>query len=103
MDIITTLRQYRLGEFAIFDFALTFLLAALAGPFLSRFLKKRGWHVPLINWYFLALPFGMLIHLLIGRMTPLTQQLLDLNGFYLLKGVMLLLVILGLRGIRKVK
>lgn len=103
MDIITSLRQYRVGDFAIFDFALTFAAAAVFGPFLSWLLRKKGWHVPIINWFFLVVPFGMLAHVLTGRITPLTEQLLDPSGHFLVKGIMLLLVILGLRGIKRVE
>lgn len=103
MDIIEFLRQFRLGEYAIFDFALSFLGIYLLSPFLSKLMLKLKLQVPKHNWLFLTLPISILAHLLTGKITPMTANFLNLHNHYILKILILGLLILGLRGIKIAK
>jgi len=103
MITIDILRSYRIGQYALFDLVLAFGGMYLAAPFLSKLFAKLGISIPQTNWLFLALPIGILVHMLIGSITPMTKNFLDPHGHYFLKLIMLVLVILGLRGIRKQK
>lgn len=99
--MIEYLRQFRIGEFAIFDFSLSFGGMAILGPVLSWLLKKVGWIVPFTSWMYLTLPISILVHILVKNYTPMTKNFLDLQGHWILKIAILLLLYLGLRGIHR--
>jgi hypothetical protein len=103
MITIDFLRQFRVGSFAIFDFTTAFLGMLILSPFLSWIFKKVGLIIPKKNWLFLTLPIGIFIHLLIGRKTPMTVDFLDLGDHYILKVIIIILLILGFTGIKKIK
>lgn len=100
---IEILRQYRLSGYAIFDFAAVFLGMLLLSPLLSRLFKMIRIEIPKKNWLFLALPIGIITHLLVGQITPMTRDFLDIHNHYILKLMILGLLILGLRGIKITK
>ncbi len=102
MTTIDYLRQFRIGEFAIFDFAASFLGMLLLSPLLSRLAKKFGWIVPRQNWVFLTIPVSILVHLLTGNMTPLTKEFLDPNGFYLVKLIVIGFCVLSATRIKRI-
>ena len=100
---IDFLRQYRIGEFAIFDLAVAFLGVFLLSLILSKLFRKLGLEIPKKSWVLWTLPIGILAHLLVGRITPLTRDFLDLNGHYLSKAVIIGLIIWGAWGVKRVK
>ncbi len=103
MTTIEFLRQFRLGGYAIFDLAVSFLGIYLLAPWLSKLFLKIRISVPKLNWLFLALPLSILVHLLVGKITPMTKNFLDIHGSYFLKIIILTLLIFGLRGIKIIK
>jgi len=103
MTTIEFLRQFRLGGYAIFDFAVSFLGIYLLSPLLSKIFLKFRVKIPKINWLFLTLPIAILAHLLIGKITPLTENFTDIHGHYILKIIVLGLLILGIKGIKIAK
>ncbi|MEI6288784.1 MAG: hypothetical protein WCP18_04430 [bacterium] len=103
MNPIEFLRQFRLGGYAIFDFAVSFLGIYLLAPLLSKLFLKIGVDIPKNNWLFLTLPISIAIHLLVGKITPMTKNLIDLHGHYILKIIILGLLIFGLKGIKIIK
>jgi len=103
MGIIDFLRQYHFGNYAIFDFVLAFAGIYLLAPSLSKLFRKMGFEVPQKNWIFLTLPISVGAHLLVGNITTMTRDFLDPDSYYLLKIVILVLFILGVRGIKKIE
>lgn len=103
MGIIDFLRQYHIGNYAIFDFVLAFAGMYFLAPFLSRFFRKIGFVVPEKNWIFLTLPISVAAHLAAQNMTAMTRDFFDPNGYYLLKTLILISFVLGIRGIKKVE
>ena len=103
MTTIDLLRQYRLGGYAIFDFALSFLVVYLLSPLLSKLFRKIRVDIPKRSWLFFTLPFSISIHLLTGNLTPMTINFIDMNGHYILKILIIVLSILGLKGIKIIK
>ena len=103
MTTIEFLRQFKLGEYAIFDLVASFLGIYLLSPFLSKIFKKIRLDIPKINWIYLTLPIGILAHLLIGKITPMTRDLLDLNSSYLLKILIVGLLFFGLKNIKIIR
>jgi len=93
------LRQFRIGQYALFDLGVSFLGIYLLSPLLSKLFLKLRVVIPKRNWLFLTLPLGILVHLLFGKITPMTANFLDLHGHYLLKGIIIVLCVFGVRGI----
>ena len=103
MTILEFLRQFRLGGYAIFDFIVAFVFIYFLSPSLTKLFRKIRLDVPKYNWLFLVLPISVLVHILIGNMTPMTQNFLDTQGHYFLKTVIILLTVFGVRGIKVMK
>ena len=101
MNFIDYLRQFRIGGYAIFDFTAGFLGMLLLSPWLTRLFNKAGIHIPRRNWVFLMLPISVLTHILVGNITPLTENFLDLNSHYLLKFIVIGCCVLGTLGIKR--
>lgn len=100
MTTIEFLRQYRIGEYAIFDFAISFIGIYLLSPLLSKLFLKIRINVPKINWLYLTIPLSIISHLLVGTITPMTRDFFDINGHYILKIIIISLLILGLKNIK---
>lgn len=98
---IEFLRQFRVGEYAIFDFVVAFLGIWLLSPLLSKIFRKVGLEIPKKNWIFLTLPIGIVSHILTGHITPMTRDFIDPSGHYILKIIIMVLFILGMRGIKR--
>jgi hypothetical protein len=103
MDLIDSLRQFRVGGFALFDFAVSFLGMLALSPLLTGLFKRMGVHVPKRNWVILTLPISVLVHTLVGKMTPLTKDFLDPSGHYLAKAIMIVCLFFGIYGIRRIR
>ncbi|MEI6529625.1 MAG: hypothetical protein WCN88_04530 [Candidatus Falkowbacteria bacterium] len=103
MNFLEFIRQFRLGGYAIFDLAVSFLGIYLLSPLLSKLFLKIRIRIPKINWVFLTLPIGILTHLLSGKMTPMTKNFFDLQSNYLLKIIIISLLVFGLKGIKTVE
>ena len=103
MSTIEFLRQFRIFDYAIFDLAVSFLGIYLLAPLLSKLLLKIRLDIPKINWVFLTLPIGILTHILVGNITPMTKDLLNIHDHYILKIIMLILLFFGIKGIKIMK
>ncbi|MFH2232258.1 MAG: hypothetical protein ABII13_03770 [Patescibacteria group bacterium] len=103
MFSIEYLRQFRIGSYAIFDFAVTFLGIYLLSPLLSKLFRKLRIDVPKRNWLYLALPISIVAHLLVGEITPMTKNFLDIHGHYILKILIVSLLVLGIKGIKIIR
>ncbi|MBU0727843.1 hypothetical protein KKA95_04115 [Patescibacteria group bacterium] len=75
----------------------------LLSPLLSKLFAKIRINIPKRNWLFLALPIGILTHLLVGKITPMTRDFMDIHSHYILKILIVGLLILGLRGVKIIK
>lgn len=102
MITIEYLRQFRILNFAIFDFALSFLGIYLLSPLLGKLALKVGLIIPMSTWLYWTLPIGVLTHILTGNITPMTAQLLDPSSGYFVKLLVLTLIILGSINISRV-
>jgi len=102
MDIITLLRQYRIGPFTIFDSALAYLGVFLLSPLLTKLFQKIHLSITRIQWVWLTLPIAIIAHILIRQNTPLTQMFLDLHGNYLIKVIILFMLFMGLKDTKRI-
>ena len=103
MITIEYLRNFKIGEYAIFDLTVSFLGIWLLSPLLSQAFRLIKLDIPRQNWLFLTLPIGIIFHLAVGRYTPMTKYFLDPSGHYLLKIFLITLLILGLSHIKIIK
>jgi len=101
--MIETLRRYRVGGYAIFDLVVSFVGIYLLSPLLSRLFRFVRIDIPKENWLFLTLPLSVLVHLLVGNITLMTEDFFDPQGHFFLKILILSLLFLGLRGIKITK
>jgi dihydroorotate dehydrogenase len=97
MTTLEFLRQFKLSGYAIFDLVATFVGMGLLSPFLTKAFAKIGVKIPKLNWLILALPIGIVAHLMVGKMTPMTENFLDPNKHYTLKIFLVGLAVLGLK------
>lgn len=72
MISLEVLRSGRFFGYAVFDLVVSFASFGLLALLLSRLFLKIRISVPKWNWMYLVLPIGILIHLVFGRMTPMT-------------------------------
>ncbi len=100
MDIISVLRQFRIGPFAVFDFLLAYLGIFLLAPTLTKYFAKIHFYFTRGDWLWLTLPIGLLVHFLFGLHTPLVKMVTDHSGFYTIKFLVLLMLFMGLRKCR---
>jgi len=103
MGVITYLRSFRFGEYAIFDFSVSFVAVYLLAPHLSKLGRKFNLEIPRRAWLYLTLPISVVVHLVFATFTPMTVNFLDPHGHYLLKVVMICLIVLGVKDIKKTK
>lgn len=103
MSLIESLRQYRILDYAIFDFAASFIAIYFLAPLLSKLFLKINIKITRLSWLYLTLPLSIIIHLLFSQMTPMTQDFLNLDSNYLLKLIILGLLYLGLKDIKYIK
>ena len=103
MFSLENLRKFKIFDFAVIDFVVAFAAMYLLAPLLSKLFLKIGLDIPKQNWLYLTIPISILIHILVGNITPMTKNFLDLRGHYVLKAIVLGLVILGLMGIKIVE
>jgi len=91
MLTIEALRAIRLGPFAVFDFAMTYLVVFFIGPHL----RKVGIPISREQAMYLALPISVVTHLAFGVDTPLTRMVLDSQGYFIWKGIIISMIILA--------
>ena len=100
MTTIETLREFRIFDYAIFDFVASFIGVYLLAPILSKLFLKLKVKISRKSWLLLTLPISILTHLLSGNMTLMTENFFDLQGHYILKIIIITLLILGLKDIK---
>jgi hypothetical protein len=89
MTTIENLRSYRLGPFAIFDFAATFL-----GMYLISLLAKNYVAPRRLLWG--AIPLGVITHEIVGARTPLNRLVLGPETNLLAQAVVGLMLVKAL-------
>ncbi|MDA3814927.1 MAG: hypothetical protein PF549_01005, partial [Patescibacteria group bacterium] len=100
---IEFLRQFRFNEYAIFDFVVAFLGVYLLAPLLSKIFLKLRIDIPKKSWLLLTLPIGILAHIIVGNITPMTRDFITLDDHYFLKIIIIGLAILAIKDIKIIK
>lgn len=94
---LETLRQFKIGPFAVFDFAISYLIVYLFAPFLVKLSKKLHFPISKTQWLWLVIPFSILSHVISGDVTPLTGMFINTQGDIIVKVVVILMLYIGLR------
>ena len=85
MKYIEKIRSYRIWNFAIFDFVVSFV---------GMYILSIILNVNPIRMLLLTIPLGILIHYLLGIETPLNKLFLSKNNL-IIKLIVVLMVILA--------
>src|SRR3989338_7238300 len=101
MDLISALRQFRIGPFTIFDTAAAYVGIFLLSPLLTKLFFKFHLNISKTSWLWLTLPISVIFHFVFRQNTPLIKMLLDPSSFYIIAIVLLLMTYMGLRNINK--
>ena len=102
MDYITLLRQFRIGQFALFDIALGYVGIFLLSPVLTKIFSKFHLHIPRTTWLWWMFPISILFHFVFRQNTPLMRALSQPEGS-LIAIILLTMTFLGLRNCRRIK
>ena len=100
---IEFLRQFRFGEYVIFDFVVAFAGIYIFSLLTSKLFLKFRLYIPKKSWLLLTLPISIPAHLLSGKVTPMTKNFLDIHDHYILKIIIIGLLIWGLKYIKIIK
>lgn len=99
MPSIEYLRSFRIFGYAIFDFALSLVGVYILSPILSWLFLKIGIKISRKSWLLLTIPASIVIHFMVGSITPLTEQFINPNGDFVAKIIVVILTYMGLKNI----
>ena len=102
MDLIFSLRQFRIGPFAIFDFAVSYLVVFLFSPLLSKTARIFRLSISRIELLWLVLPISVFVHIIVGQETSLTQMFTG-DGYWTVKAIVVFMLFMGVRGMSVLK
>lgn len=92
--IITFLRSFRIGTFAIFDFAISYIAMYFLAPYLSKLFALIGIHINREQWLWLTLPIALVFHLIFKVNTPFTKMILNPSGGWIAKLVIIFMLLM---------
>jgi len=99
MDIISTLRQFKIGPFAIFDTVISYLGLFLIAPILTKIFRGVHLEISRASWLWFVLPLSVVFHFFFSQQTPLIKLLVSSNGYVAII-ILLAMVYMGARTIR---
>lgn len=104
MISIQYLRQFRIGQFTIFDTVLAYIGMLLLAPILTWLMSKLHIKVPLISWIWFTMPLSVIFHVIFRQITPLIKLLADPMQiqFYIAFIVLVFMVYMGSLNISKI-
>jgi hypothetical protein len=99
MNIINYLRQFRIGPFTIFDFAISYIGIYFLSPYIIKLCAYFNIRITKINIMWLVLPASILTHIILKTYTPLTKMFLNISDYYFLKILIIYMIYAGLKGV----
>lgn len=88
-DILSKIRNYKLGEYYLFNLIAPFIVAYLISLFTSSYGIPRG------QLFLLALPVSIVVYKLLSIPSTLAERFFDHKNYYILKISMLYLTYRG--------
>ncbi len=98
------LRQFRIGPFAIFDTATSYVAVLVLSPLLSWLASRININVPKLAWLWLTLPLAVVFHFVFRKSTPLMKILANPENlqFYIAIIILFAMTYMGFREIHKI-
>jgi len=98
------LRQWRVGQFTVFDTVASYVGILILSPILSWLMSRLDLKVPLISWLWFTMPLSVIFHLIFNQSTPLMKVLTNPRtfDFYIAVIILLVMTYLGLRKVRRI-
>lgn len=81
MVSIEYLRQFRIGQFAIFDSATAYVGILILSPILSWLMSRLHLNIPIVSWLWFTLPLSVIFHMVFQQSTPLMKILANPGNF----------------------
>lgn len=101
MNLLTSLRQFRIGSFAIFDTVLGFFGMYLLAPLLSKLFAKLHLDIPKSSWLWWMFPISVVFHLIFRQDTPLMRVFSSTQGLLIASATLAFMIFMGARGCRR--
>ena len=100
---IEYLRQFRIGQFAIFDTVTAYIGILILSPVLTWLMSKLHIKIPIISWLWLTMPLSVIFHIIFLQATPLMKILANPGNFQFYIAIIILfaMTFMGLRKISK--
>ena len=103
MVSIEYLRQFRIGQFTLFDTVTAYVGILILSPLLTWLAARLHLKIPVISWVWFTLPLSVIFHIIFRQSTPL-MKILENPGqfpFYIVIFILLAMTYMGFRNIRK--
>lgn len=97
---IVYLRHFRIGPYAIFDFAVSYLGMYVIAPMLSAVVSKIHLNISRSGWMWLTLPLSVVFHIVFNQQTPLMKALISPDHYFIEAIALLFMLYMGLNNIR---
>lgn len=91
MVSIEYLRQFRIGQFAIFDITISYVGILLLSPILTWLASRLHLKIPITSWLWFTLPLSVVFHIIFRQSTPLMNILTNPRNFQFYIAVFILL------------
>lgn len=104
MISIDYLRQFRIGQFTIFDTATSYVGILILSPILTWLVSRLHLNIPIISWVWFTLPLSVIFHIIFHQSTPLVKILANPGQFqfYIAIFILFTMTYMGFRKIRKI-
>lgn len=104
MITLEYLRQFKIGPFAIFDIAISYIGILILTPLLSWLMSKLHLKIPMSSWLWFTMPISVIFHIVFRQSTPMMKILTNPGQpqFYIALFILLTMTYVGLRGISKI-
>ncbi len=101
---IEYLRQFRIGQFTIFDTLASYIGILILSPVLTWLMSKLHIKIPTSSWLWFTLPLSVAFHIIFRQATPLMKILANPGRaqFYIAVFVLFTMTYMGFRKITKI-
>lgn len=103
MISIEYLRQFRVGQFTIFDTVAAYIGVLILSPVLTLLMSKLHLKISTVSWLWFTLPLSVAFHIAFHQSTPLTKILANPGNFqfYVVTFVLFGMTYMGFKKINK--
>jgi hypothetical protein len=92
--MITFLRSFRVGPFAIFDFTISYVAMYFFAPYLSKLFALIGITVNREQWLWLTLPISIFAHVIFQVNSPFTKMFFSPDSGWTAKIIIIFMLLM---------